>query len=370
MTDIRLLGRSWQPEELRRYLGDLSQIADIRRGVLDEGPGNGVSTVDVRTGGGLSFTLLPSRGLDISFAEYQGYPLCWRSPIPETAPGLTDPRGLEWLRSFSGGLVTTCGLMSAGQPSDDDGEHWGLHGRASSLAADHVGTDAGWEGERTYALRVQGRVREGRALGAVLERHRTIETELGSRRIRITDVVRNVGHLAADHMYRYHINAGYPILSSSSHCASDITGISRRADDEPRHGERWDNLHEPREGVGEQVFYLDIRPDEDGWAQFSLVNPDRGDGRQLGLQISYRADTLPEFLFWHHLVAGAYVVGLEPSTCRDEGRAAERARGALLRLEPEKSVEYVMEIEVIDEPTPSDHRSPTSQSFRPEGGAL
>ncbi len=40
----------------------MSQIADARGGMLTAGKADGVRVIDVKTGGGFSFSILPSRG--------------------------------------------------------------------------------------------------------------------------------------------------------------------------------------------------------------------------------------------------------------------------------------------------------------------
>ncbi|HEX30258.1 TPA: DUF4432 family protein, partial [Candidatus Poribacteria bacterium] len=76
---IKLYGREFTRGELLRYVGDISQIAGLKRYELSEGNERGVEAVEFRTGSGFNFVVLPGRGMDISFAEYNGIPLCWRS---------------------------------------------------------------------------------------------------------------------------------------------------------------------------------------------------------------------------------------------------------------------------------------------------
>ena len=90
--------------QLLRHVGDVSQIAHAKMYQLTDGNEKGVDAIDFRTGSGLNFTVLPSRGLDVSYAEYQGIPLCWRSSTGDVSPAHYEPDGLGWLRGFYGGL--------------------------------------------------------------------------------------------------------------------------------------------------------------------------------------------------------------------------------------------------------------------------
>ena len=171
---IKLHGATYDKRQLLRHIGDISQIAGIKQYQLTEGNESGVNGVDFRTGSGLNFTVLPDRGLDISYAEYNGLPLCWRSGTGDVAPAYYEPQGFGWLRGFSGGLLTTCGMTHVGEP-DENGSH-GLHGRVSHIPAKNVWVDSRWEGNR-YMLWAQGKVTETAALGENVCRTRRVWTE-------------------------------------------------------------------------------------------------------------------------------------------------------------------------------------------------
>ena len=51
---------------LRKRLGSMSQLGGLKKYRLSNGRGDGVEAVDVRTGAGLSYTVLPGRGMDIA----------------------------------------------------------------------------------------------------------------------------------------------------------------------------------------------------------------------------------------------------------------------------------------------------------------
>ena len=111
---IEVYGQKLLRSDLLKRVGDISQIAGFRRSTRTEGNENGVSAVDFYTGTGFFFTVLPDRGLDISFASYRGIPLCWRSSTGDVAPHFYETQGDGWLRSFYGGLLTTCGMVNVG----------------------------------------------------------------------------------------------------------------------------------------------------------------------------------------------------------------------------------------------------------------
>jgi len=67
----------------------------------------------------------------------------------------------------------------------------------------------------------------------------------------------------------------------------------------------------------------------------------------LSLRLQWDATTLPELVQWYMPGQGEHVLGLEPANCRVEGRAAERARGSLVILEPGESRRYTLSLEVF-----------------------
>ena len=198
--------------EILRQIGDISQVCDARRMQFTEGKADGVQAVAVKTGSGLEFTVLPSRGLDISHAAYRGIPLAWISPVGVASPAFFRAEGYEWIRSFFGGLLTTCGMTYSSHPCVDEGESLGLHGRVSNIPADDVNVIKEWRGD-DYSLEISGRVRETRVFGENLILNRTIATSLGARSLHIRDRIENVGFRPSPLMMLYHINIGWPVIS-------------------------------------------------------------------------------------------------------------------------------------------------------------
>src|SRR5512141_2170662 len=104
-----LYGRNWTPDELKRMVGTLDQLAGIRLVEYADGKARGMRAAEVWTGSGLSFTIWLDRGMDIGPASFEGKPLAFLHPALGT-PSQYEPDGLGWLRTFGGGLLTTCGL--------------------------------------------------------------------------------------------------------------------------------------------------------------------------------------------------------------------------------------------------------------------
>jgi hypothetical protein len=231
-----LFGRELAQGDLARLSGDLSQVAGIRLMTLVEGREASVRIADVRTGSGLRFQVTLDRGMDLSQAEYKGIPLAWRSPAGDVHPSYYEPHAKGWLRTFPGGLMTGCGMTSAGAPSFDDGEECGQHGRLSHIPATEIFCSTRWEGNECRFL-LQGTVREYLPFSTHLVLRRTIETMLGKSVIIIRDLVCNHGSSRTPLMMLYHFNFGWPLVSPATRLMAHATGVRPRDPDAAQGGE-------------------------------------------------------------------------------------------------------------------------------------
>lgn len=343
----KLFGTEYTREQLLARVGDISQIGGVRSIMLNDGAERGVRAVEFRTGTGFNFNVLVDRGLDISTAEYKGRPLAWRSSTGDTSPAYFEEPGFGWLRSFYGGLVVTCGLTYAGAPCVDKGKPLGLHGRVSNIPASNVYADGEWNGD-DYIMWVQGRVRETSVFGENIEMMRRISAVLGESRLRIHDMVRNLGHQKTEHMMLYHINLGFPVVDAGSKLIAPVISYQPRDADAEVEKELYASFPPPTPGFKERVYYLDIAEGADGTVGVALVNPNFDGGRGFGVYVRYFKRELPRFAEWKMNAEDTYVVGLEPANCAVEGRAKERERGTLQFLQPGEVREYHLEIGVLD----------------------
>jgi hypothetical protein len=337
-----LFGRRWTRSELLARMGDVSQVGGARLVTLAEGPEAGVAVAEVRTGSGFAFSVLPGRGMDIGFAEYRGVPLCWRSSTGEVAAPFYESEGEGWLRGFSGGLMATCGLTTAGWASTDEGQALPLHGRASYLPARNVYVDGEWQGDE-YVMWAQGRTRETVVFGENVRLTRRVWARLGESRLFIDDVVENLGHTAVPHMIAYHINVGFPILDEGSELISSAREIQPMTEEFAPALAGGPLYSGPDPNVQTAVLVHAPVATAEGWAHTALVNRHRG----LGLYVKQRPDQLPWLWQWKHPGQGAYVAGVEPANCFGRGRADDRARGTLQFLAPGGMQHYSLEIGVL-----------------------
>lgn len=326
-----------------RKLGNLSQAGGVSRVILNDGPEKGVEAALFRTGTGLSFTVLLDRGMDIGHAEWCGRSLAWRSPTGDAHPSRFEPDGIGWLRTFGGGLLTTCGLAYAGAPAVDQGVALGLHGRIGHALAQGTSVEVVEEGAR-YRLVARGRMTEAQPVaGGHLELQREISAYIGSNTISVWDTVVNRGWTPHPLQLIYHCNLGWPLLDETS----EILYPSRKAEPRDPASEKglsdWNRHPAPVDGEPEQVFFHQMQAGADGYVTTALLNRPAG----FGLQLRYRQAELPRFTQWRNFSAGNYVVGFEPSNCTVMGRDYDRKHGILQFLQPGERREFHLEFTVL-----------------------
>ena len=340
---VQLYGRSVSKEDLTRRVGHISQVAGARASELTSGLAKGVEAIDVTTGTGFAFTVLPGRALDIAWASYKGAPVGYMSKTGVVGPAHFVEEGTQgFLRNFFAGLMTTAGLSNIGSPSEDGDERHGLHGRIGNIPAEDVGITQGWQGD-DYRIRIAGTMRQAKVFGECLLLHREITTQLGSNALVVRDVVENAGARAEPAMLLYHCNFGYPIVSADSRIVTSGGSVEPRNPTPIEAVADHDRLGDPTAGYVEQVFYHRLNA-RDGRAFAAVFNDRLG----IGGYVRYRVDTLPEFAQWKMLGDQEYVVGLEPASHRLDGRAELLRQGQISPLAVGERRTFEVEIGVVD----------------------
>jgi hypothetical protein len=342
-------GKDWKRTELLSFIGDPHQVAGAQTFQYTDGKAEGVKGVSVNTGGGLRFTVLPGRGMDIPEAFFKGKALHFFSGTGITAPAYYEEPGLGWLRSFYVGLLTTCGIANSGAPSVEEGEAFGLHGRVANAAAEDLSVDQRWEGDE-FLITVKGKMREAKAMFENLSLTRTIETKLGEKGFRVHDAIVNHGFEPQPLMMLYHFNFGFPLLSPSSRVVGPVIETVARDEQakKDRGVEECLGYPDPVQGYMEKVFFHTLGADGKDNTFIALINPDCGDGTPLGMVLRFNRKELPVFTQWKMPRKGFYVTGLEPGTAPPLGRGVLREQGKLPMLNGQEQYSISVGFEVIE----------------------
>lgn len=344
--------KNWIPNtnkaELLRHMGSVTQLGGLKRYRMIGGRADGIEAVDVNTGAGLEFTVLPGRCMDLTGARYRGVPLSYASKVELAAPSYAEREGMEWLRSFHAGLLTTCGFDNVGGPCEVERriygmQHHGLHGRLANLPADEVCVSGDWTDEG-YMMHLSGKVRQSSVHAENLVLHRTVTAKLGEKKLQFHDRIENEGHVTEPLMLLYHMNFGYPLLSSKSRlltASATIRGADKTAQDELA---LCREFHEPMHLRDERCYFHDLKTDAEGRTAIALIN----DELELGVVLRFDKRELPCLTEWKMLSEGEYVLGLEPGNINPIGRIAAEEQGTLAYLAPAEVKDVHIELEVLD----------------------
>lgn len=324
-----------------KYIGNISQLGGVRAYELTDGWARNMRAFDVNTGGGLRYTILPDRGMDISMAGFKEYNLVYVTCNGETAPSYYEPEGIGWLHTFNGGLLTTCGLTHFGGPAADEGESHGLHGRYSTIPARQVADCSGWVNEE-YHIKLKGIVEEGRLFGNKMRLEREITSVLGTNELEITDTITNFGSKPSPYMILYHINLGYPLLSEHADLVIDPETTSARDKNAELGMNQFREFIEPQESYDEQVFFHKMKDEGGGFVTASLLNKSLG----IRFNLRFNIQQLPYLTQWKMMGEGEYVLGLEPCNVVGTSRKQLKDEDCLPCLAPGETVVNTIRISI------------------------
>ncbi len=331
----------------RDYIGDAKQLGFIQRCKLSEGRMDGVDAAVIQNGNGLNMMVLPGRGMDIPYVYADGIGLHFFSGTGITAPAYFDKEGVEWLRSFFAGTLTTCGITYAGHPQVDGDEQLGLHGRISNTPAEDVRVFQEFE-DGVLKLAVEGTLKEVKFFGDYAVLMRRIETDSTRKGFTIIDTIENRGAAPMPVMMLYHINFGYPMLNPKAGVISSggipVPG-SFMAEKEGEL-ELWNQFQEPVDEYEERLFYHTF-PQNDKKAFVELLQDRSCPDTSPRVRLEFDPKELPNMVQWKKMQKQQYVLGLEPCNVLPVGRAKLRDEGLLPMLAPGEKQQITIKYEYI-----------------------
>jgi hypothetical protein len=364
---MRIYERDYSKQELLRRLGSLAQIGGVQLISFEEGHARGTRGIEFRTGSGFCFTVIPDRGFDVGYADYQGAGLCWLPPKLLAGPWYYegDLDATTWLRVGLGGLFNTAGLVSIGTAEDIDTSaygftqrltaRYGTHDRIALTPASRFTFGEEWDGDRCL-LWAEGVVRQDIAYGESLSLRRRYEAELGGSSFRITDIVTNEGWFETPHQQLYHFNVGFPIVDEGTEVLAapreEPEAMHFSTGDGTNNGDRdpstWRTATAPQPGFTHEGYLLTMKADEAGRAAAAFVNgrlrPEIGG---LGVYLRYDSTTLPTYIAWRMMREGLYALGMEPATNPFGNPRDLVAQGYPLVLQPGDERRYELEFGIL-----------------------
>lgn len=320
---------------MNSYIGHESQLFGVEEHRLAGGKGDGMRLLQVKNGKGLSFTISADRCADISRLEFMGRNMGYFSPCGYVAPAYYDDKGIGFLKSFTAGFMTTCGLCAVGSPCIDEGEVLPLHGTIANTPAEHIY----WEQEEN-ALLIHADISDEKIFSHKLLLKRMIICSLTENKITIKDKIENRGDMPSPVMLLYHMNIGFPLLSEKTEVYIPSDRVVPRNEHAAKNMESWQRMLPPTPGFEEQCYFHHF--EREGKA--GVFNSEIG----LGLILTFDAENLPYFTEWKMMGERDYVLGLEPGNCHPDGRDKMRQKGALTTLEPGQKKQYQITIRLVE----------------------
>lgn len=316
------------------YIGHDSQVYGIEEHRLVGGKGDGMRLLEVNNGKGLELTVSLDRAADISRLRFRGINMSYFSPCGYVAPAYYDCVGGNWLKSFTAGFLTTCGLRAVGSPCVDEGEELPLHGTIANQPAE----SAYWL-EENGELVVRATVKDEGIFAPKLRLMREIRVSLEKNDVTICDTIENTGDTKQPLEILYHMNMGYPLLDEDSVVEIPSIGVTPRDDHAAEDIENWMHMIKPEAGYVERCYYHKF--EKEGKA--SIYQPKLGQG----LEITFDAKELDGFVEWKMMGVRDYVLGLECGNCYPDGRDVMRRTGMLKFLEPGEKKTYQVKVRMF-----------------------
>lgn len=307
---------------MENYIGNPLQIRGAEQYILQNGKGDGMHFIYVRNGLGLECFISLDRAGDISRVIYKGDNFGYFAPCGYVAPQYYDNKGAGFLKSFTAGFFTTCGLTAVGSPCVDDGEELPLHGTVSHIPAVLNSIE-----ETDDGLSVLLTVTDAAIFNRKLVMKRRYTFSYTDNTFTVSDTVTNKADTKSPFMIMYHCNMGYPLLSENSIVKIPNNSVIARDAEAEAYIDSALVMEKPQSSFKERCYYYDVTGD------VSIFNPDINKG----LVMSYDKSTLPFFTEWKMMGKTDYVLGLEPGNCTPDGRDVMRKNGTLRNLDPDES---------------------------------
>lgn len=317
------------------YIGHNSQLCAVEEVRLVGGKGDGMRLLQIRNAAGLEMTVSADRCADISRLIFKGDNMGYFSPNGYVAPAYYDQPGAGFLKSFTAGFLTTCGLTAVGSPCTDEGEELPLHGTIGNTPCERI-----WWEQDEENIYIHAYVNDSGIFDRKLYLKRTITCGKHINAFMITDTIENQGDAESPVMLLYHMNMGYPLLSENSVVEIPSVSVKPRNEHAAEDLDTWHKMLPPTPGFEEQCYFHSFKAE----GKASIYNPDI----HKGLTISFDPKSLDYFTEWKMMGCRDYVLGLEPGNCHPDGRDVMRKEGKLKFLQPGEAITYEVTVTLYE----------------------
>ena len=318
-----------------KYIGHPSQTCGVFEMRMEHGKADGMRILDVRNGKGLELMISPDRCADLPYLYFKGINLAYIAPCGLVSPQFYNDRGDNFLKSFTAGFFTTCGLTTFGVGGTDGDEEMPLHGTIANVPAESVSYSVDDE-----FITVKAVMRDAALFNRQLLLEREYVCSLSENSFTVTDKVTNISSKETPYMILYHCNMGYPLLCEKTVISIPSVKVEPRNERAAEGVSEWNRVTSPEPDFVEQCYYHTMPENP----TVSVYSPDIG----TELKMSYSSDVLDCFTQWKMLGDNEYVMGLEPGNAYPDGRIAMRERGLLKTLKPYESSVNKLKFELLE----------------------
>ncbi len=321
---------------MNKYVGNTIQLYGVTEARLMGGKADGMRILRVKNGKGLEFTVSLDRCADISELSLKGDNYAYIAPCGYVAPEYYDNKGVGFLKSFTAGFLTTCGLVNVGNPCVDDGQELALHGNVSHVPAESYSYTVDED-----KIVIKAIIRDASLFSHKLVLEREYVCSLNENTLYLTDKVVNIGFSETPIQMLYHCNMGYPLLSEDAVLDIPAKNTVARNEHSKLGMGNWHEVEKPQHGYEEMCFYHYF---EESTPTVSLYN----NKIKKGIKMSFDTNELPFFTEWKMMGEGEYVMGLEPGNCLPDGRDEMRKMGKLETLKSGESKVHKIKFEFTE----------------------
>lgn len=319
---------------MNKYIGNTSQLYGVDEFRLSGGRADGMRMLCVRNGKGLEFWVSLDRCADVSRLSLKGDNFSFISACGYVSPQYYDNNGLGFLKSFTAGFCTTCGLVAVGSPCNDNGEELPLHGTISNTPCDSFGY---WINDDN--IHIKAIIRDAHIFSHKLVLEREYVVSLSENKYTMTDIVKNIGSTESPFEIMYHCNIGYPLLSENAQINIPSINVTARNEHSETGIDKWMIAEKPQSDYEEMCFYHKFSD----LGEVSIYNPDISKG----MKMTFDTKELKCFTQWKMMGEYDYVMGLEPGNCTPDGRDVMREKGMLEFIKPGECKKQSLTFEFI-----------------------
>lgn len=318
------------------YIGHEFQLFGVEEYTLNGGKKEGMKILHLKNGKGLEMCISLNRGGDISQLSLHGKNMSYLCPNGYVHSSYYDDKGSGWIKTFTGGFLTTCGFNNVGTPCKDEEGEYPLHGSINNIPVESYSYDV----KEDEYIDVKMIVLDEGIFNRKLKRIRHIKVSLKENEFSIEDEIVNRGDSVTSVLVLYHMNMGYPLLKEDSIVYINSSSVEPRNEHAKEGIKDCLKMQKPTPQYEEMCYYHKMIKGQAG-----IFSP----SESIGLMINYDCSSLKEFTEWKMMGVRDYVLGLEPGNVNPDGYVINKAKNKLTYLKPNEKLEYALSIKLFDD---------------------